>query len=77
MKIIALAASALLLAAGGAVAGSDHYGSNWDYPQSRVDKSYTSSMKQPNQNIRKKTPATVYRPTTPNLGSDRSHWGNH
>ncbi|MFE0013318.1 DUF680 domain-containing protein [Mesorhizobium sp. NPDC059054] len=43
MKTIALTAAALLVAAGTAFAGSDHYGSNFTY--SNVDSSYTASIK--------------------------------
>lgn len=74
MKIITLAASALLIIAGSAVAGSDHYGSDWNYPQSSVDKSHTSSTQQLNGNIRKKDPATVYRPAVPNDDHGQGHW---
>jgi hypothetical protein len=76
MKIIALAASALLAIAGSAIAGSDHYGSNWDYPQSSVDKSHTSSTKS-NDGKREKIPGTVYRPTVPNDEYGQGLWGNH
>lgn len=43
MKTLALTAAALLVAAGSAFAGSDHYGSNFTY--SNVDSSYTASVK--------------------------------
>ncbi len=43
MKTIALTAAALLVAAGTAFAGSDHYGSN--YTPSNADSSYTASIK--------------------------------
>ena len=76
MKIITITASALLVIAGSAFAGSDHYGSDWDYPQSSTDKSHTSSTKQSNEDARNKAPATVYRPTVPRDDYDRSHWGN-
>lgn len=76
MKTTALAASALLVIAGSAVAGSDHYGSNWDYPKSNTDNSHTSSTKQSNEDARKKAPATVYKPTVPRHDYDRGHWGN-
>ncbi|MGB3901301.1 MAG: DUF680 domain-containing protein [Mesorhizobium sp.] len=77
MKIITIAASALLIAAGSALAGSDHYGSDWNYPQSSTDKSHTSSTKPSNDSVRKKAPATVYRPTVPNDDYGQGHWGNH
>ncbi|WP_315918965.1 DUF680 domain-containing protein [Mesorhizobium sp. SP-1A] len=46
MKKIALTAALVLAAAGGAFAGSDHYGSQNAYPQatSSVDSTYTSSV---------------------------------
>ncbi len=75
MKIIALAASALLVIAGSAIAGSDHYGSDWDYPQSSTDKSHTSSIT-PNDSVRKKNPGTVYRPAIPNDEYGQGNWGN-
>jgi hypothetical protein len=76
MKIIALAASTLLVIAGSAIAGSDHYGSNWDYPQSSTDKSHTSSIK-PNDSVRDENSGTVYRPTVPNDEYGQGLWGNH
>lgn len=75
MKIITIAASALLIATGIAVAGSDH-GSNWDYPQPSPDRMHTSSMKKSNENVRMQTPATVYRPVVPRDES-QGQWGNH
>jgi hypothetical protein len=77
MKIITLAASALLIIAGSAVAGSDHYGSDWNFPQSSTDKSHTSSTQQSNENIRKKDPATVYRPAVSNDDHGQGHWRDH
>ena len=77
MKIITIAASALLIAAGSAVAGSDHYGSDWDYPQSGSDRTHTSSTQKSYVIIRKLPPRTVYKPAVPSDEYGQGHWGNH
>ncbi|MFD9900416.1 hypothetical protein [Mesorhizobium sp. NPDC059025] len=69
MKTLALAAAALLVAAGSAFAnGSDHYGSNFTY--SNVDGSYTASVK---ADAAKHDFGTIAKPVTdgaPRLGGN-------
>ena len=71
MKMITFAASALLM-----VSGSDHYGSDWNYPPPNTDKSQTSSVKQSNGIVRTPAPVTVYRPTVRNDDYFQGRWGN-
>ena len=52
MKTIALSAAALLVAAGSAFAGSDHFNSDAvNYPASSVDSSYTASVNDNGQHV--------------------------
>lgn len=76
MKIIIVAASALLVAAGSAVAERNHYGSSLDYPQSGIDRSNTSSTGKPGEIVRKTAPSTVYKPVVPKDDYGQGHWGN-
>lgn len=63
MKKIALTAAALLVAAGSAFAGSDHYGSDGaNQPAAAVDSSYTASIA--------KTGAAAKQPFIPNDAHD-------
>ncbi|WP_192257771.1 DUF680 domain-containing protein [Mesorhizobium silamurunense] len=67
MTKIALAAAAVLVATGAALAGSDNYGSaNANQPAASVDTSFTASIK--------KSDATVQKPVT--QGADRDLFGN-
>ncbi|MGX5850053.1 DUF680 domain-containing protein [Mesorhizobium sp. PL10] len=68
-KILVIAA--LLVSAGGAIAGSDHYGSGVDpqRPATTTDTVHTASTK-------KGGPQTVRRPIVPNEEYGQGFWGH-
>ncbi|MER8554881.1 DUF680 domain-containing protein [Mesorhizobium sp. M0976] len=75
MKMTVLAAAALVITAGSAIAGSDHYGSNGgQQPATASDNMYTSSIKKMNNDIR--VPKTVRKPTVPSDEYGQGIWGH-
>ncbi|TIX45034.1 MAG: DUF680 domain-containing protein [Mesorhizobium sp.] len=75
MKMTVLAVAALVITAGSAIAGSDHYGSNGaQQPATASDNTYTSSIKKMNSDIG--VPKTVRKPTVPNDEYGQGIWGH-
>lgn len=74
MKTITLTAIALLLCGGSAFAGSDHFGSDWQYPPA-TDNAHTSSMTNTQDKANTNPPRTVYKPIAPKDEYGRGHWG--
>lgn len=75
MKTTALAAAALVITAGSAIAGSDHYGSNGaQQPATASDNVYTSSIKKMSNDIG--VPKTVRKPIVPNDEYGQGIWGH-
>ncbi|WP_352485993.1 MULTISPECIES: DUF680 domain-containing protein [unclassified Mesorhizobium] len=74
MKMTALAAAALVVAAGNAIAGSDHYGSNGaQQPATASDNTYTSSTRKMNKDTG--MPKTVRKPVS-NDEHGQGIWGH-
>ncbi|MER9657711.1 DUF680 domain-containing protein [Mesorhizobium sp. M0152] len=74
MKMTALAAAALVVTAGNAIAGSDHYGSNGvQQPTTASDNTYTSSTKKTKNNAG--MPKTVRKPVS-NDEYGQGIWGH-
>jgi hypothetical protein len=75
MKKITLAAAALLVAAGSAIAGSDHYGSNEvRQPATASDRMHTSSIRKTGKDAG--VPKTVRKPIVPNDEYGQGIWGH-
>ena len=75
MKFTALTAAALLVTAGGAIAGSDHFGSNGDQqPATASDNMHTASTKKANGNAG--APQTVRKPNVPSDEYGQGIWGH-
>ncbi|MER8480274.1 MULTISPECIES: DUF680 domain-containing protein [unclassified Mesorhizobium] len=75
MKMTVLAAVALVITAGSAIAGSDHYGSNGaQQPATASDNMYTSSIRKMNSDTG--VPKTVRKPTVPNDEYGQGIWGH-
>jgi hypothetical protein len=76
-KFALTAAAALLLATGGAFAGSDHYGSdNANQPAATVDNSYTASIRQPDSTLYKLLNSDRSQQQQPTFGSNQNLFGN-
>lgn len=76
MKKTSLAAAALLVAAGNAFAGSDHYGSNWvQQPATSSESMHTSSIRKTSNDagLPKKT---VRKQVVPSNESGQGIWGH-
>ncbi|MES0149697.1 DUF680 domain-containing protein [Mesorhizobium sp. M0012] len=75
MKMTVLAVAVLVITAGNATAGSDHYGSNGSQqPATASYNMYTSSIKKMNNDIG--VPKTVRKPTVPNDEYGQGIWGH-
>ncbi|MBZ9799576.1 DUF680 domain-containing protein [Mesorhizobium sp. ES1-4] len=74
MKKTSLAAAILLVAAGNAVAGSDHYGSNSQQPATSSESMHTSSIRK--TGIDAGVQETVRKPIAPSKDPGQGIWGH-